>query len=158
MFYKLTQKAFSLVEIMIVISIIGVITVVSLNSITSIQKGNRDAQRQADLRLIQGALQQYYADASHYPDTLTLDAGAAFTCSSGCGSASKTYLSQTPIDPQSGTTTPYCYNPLKTSAGATCSAGQCYFYQLNAKLEDPAGTATYSCGGQTTYNFQLTPL
>jgi prepilin-type N-terminal cleavage/methylation domain-containing protein len=158
MFSNLSQKAFSLVELMVVISIIGVVSAVSLSSVTTIQKNNRDAQRQSDLRLIQGALQQYYADANHYPDSLTLTSSAAFTCPTGCGISAKTYLNRTPTDPTPGTTTPYCYAPFKSTALAACAAGQCHYYQLDAKLESPNGSTTYTCGGNATYNFQVTPL
>jgi type II secretory pathway pseudopilin PulG len=145
---------------MVVISIVGIISAVSLNSLTLIQKNNRDAQRQADLRLLQGALQQYYADANHYPDTLVLTGDSAFTCPTGCGSAAKTYLNMTPVDPTVGTATPYCYAAFKSSSLAGCTTGQCHYYQLNAKLDNSSSAPSYKCGasGATIYNFQVAPL
>lgn len=173
MFLKSAQKGFSLVEIMVVISIIALLSIVSIGTLTTIQKNNRDAKRQSDLRLIQGALQQFYSDRNHYPNDLAtvLSAGTALTdCSGepvGCVT-SKTYLSQVPKDPQSGTTTPYCYrsqiaNVTSGSGTGNCGilagqgAGTCHFYNLCANLENSANGAA-GCSCSASYNFKVTPL
>ncbi len=163
MFAKPFQKAFSLIELMVVIGIIGIISAVSLASLSAIQKSSRDAQRQSDLRVIQGALQQYYADQNSYPDLATLNAGASIdncTGKTGC-TVTKTYLSASPKEPTSNLVTPYCYISLISSASgaASCASatpGKCHFYELYTKLENSSGTL--SCGGNATYNLKLTPL
>lgn len=155
------SKGFSLIEIMIVISIIGILSGIGLGVTGAIQKNTRDAQRESDIRVLQSALQQYYADNNKYPSNLSseLTNGGALTNCSGKASpctVSKTYLSKTPKDP-SGTS--YFYRPvLNISSGTVCdisSITPCHFYFLCSKMENPqAGSTCYDIN----YNFQATPL
>lgn len=67
---KLMKKrfGFTLLELLIVIAIIGVLASLAAVSYSSAQKRARDSQRQADLKAIQNALEQYYADHDgNYP-------------------------------------------------------------------------------------------
>jgi prepilin-type N-terminal cleavage/methylation domain-containing protein len=153
------QAAFSLIELLVAISIVAVITAVGINSFSGLQKSGRDTQRQADLRMLQSALQQYYANENHYPDTLVLTAGAALSASG------RTYLQSTPKDPVAGTTTPYCYtsylNVGRTDSASTCTSsnsGLCHFYKLDAKLENGSGNITCTSSLVAGYNFEVTPL
>lgn len=157
-------QGFSLFELLIAITIIAIIATVGFVSLGAIQKNSRDAQRQSDLRSIQSALQQYYADNSFFPDTLPeITNGNPLTNCSGQGCAgSKTYLSKTPKDPNSPTTN-YCYTSLPTATTVTgtddCSDGspdKCHFYELCAKFEGTSGSAACACSG--TWNFRVTPL
>lgn len=148
-----TLNGFTLVEILVAIAIIGIVFGVVISSGSALQKRSRDTQRQSDLRQIQSALQQYYADQSYYP--LTLNYGGELKSPDG----SKTYLTTIPTEPQA--TPPYCYQPQSSQTITSCdnNTARCYFYNLYAKLENPAGAAmSYSCGGTTTYNLQITPL
>jgi prepilin-type N-terminal cleavage/methylation domain-containing protein len=59
--------AFTLIEIMIVVSIIGILaTVVGIN-VQGSSAQSRDAQRQADLRNLQTAIEMYRKDNGRYP-------------------------------------------------------------------------------------------
>lgn len=157
-------KGFSLIEILVTIGIIAIISGVVALSVTSIQQNTRNSQRKSDLRVLQSAIQQFYADLNHYPNQLTIDGSALNNCSgepAGCV-VSKTYLSKTPKDPNSPSTN-YCYSSQFTVSDATaCSSttnpGKCHFYRLYAQLENPSGTTTFTCNGVTTYNFEITPL
>ena len=158
-----TQKGFSLVEILIVISIIGILSGVGLTVSGSIQKSTRDAQREADLRVLQSALQQYYADQNAYPNTLApeLTNGSAVTNCSGKPSPcnpTKTYLNKTPIDPGG---TFYSYSPVQTISSPTAcdalSTTPCHYYFLCANMENPPAESTCN-GAVTPFNFQVTPL
>ena len=158
---KIFSKGFSLVEIMITIAIIALIAAASLGSISSIQRTSRDTQRTADLNSIKSALQQYFANENHYPDSMTLTAGAALDNCTGLATppcvVNRTYLKSTPKDPVGSVA--YCYLALSNAdpATTTCTtAGQCYYYKLFAKLENTTGTL--SCGAVSTYSLQLTPL
>ena len=56
------KNGFTLLELLIVIAIIGILTALATVSYSSAQKKARDAQRKSDLKAIQNAMEQYYAD------------------------------------------------------------------------------------------------
>jgi len=62
-------KGFSLLEILIVISIIAVLATIGTYSYRSSQARARDTQRKADLVKIASALERYYADKGYYPNS-----------------------------------------------------------------------------------------
>lgn len=64
---KISRKAFSLIELLIVITIIGILAVAFLPSITSGPSRARDVQRVSDLSDIALALELYYQDNGQYP-------------------------------------------------------------------------------------------
>jgi prepilin-type N-terminal cleavage/methylation domain-containing protein len=69
------QKGFTLVELLIVISILAVLTTIGIISFSGAQRQARDAQRKNDLRVVQVALGEYFQDnASLYPDSATFSA------------------------------------------------------------------------------------
>lgn len=167
---KLSSRAFSLVELMVVIAIIGIVSAISLSSLSALQKNNRDSQRQADLRQIQSALQIYYANNNHYPDSLDWTSTAQINDCTGvvpvppatCTS-SHIYLNKMPVDPISGTTTPYYYCAQTPGAipPAACSGanlGKCQYYSLCATLENPGVPTSCTCSSPASGNFQVTPL
>lgn len=63
------KPAFTLIELIVVISIIGILSVVVISAINPIQqqKKARDAVRKGDLAKVTTALEQYYADHNSYP-------------------------------------------------------------------------------------------
>ena len=67
----MNRKAFTLIELLIVIIILGVLAaLITGNFFTSLKKG-RDAKRKADLEQVSRALEMYYEDKKAYPDSLT---------------------------------------------------------------------------------------
>ncbi|MFW6209958.1 MAG: type II secretion system protein [Patescibacteria group bacterium] len=65
-----TSVGFSLIELLVVVSIISVLSTVGLAAFLDAQASARDAQRMADMKAINDALQQYYADNGRYPGPL----------------------------------------------------------------------------------------
>lgn len=61
------QKGFTLVEIIIVVSIISILTSVSVFSYAEASKKARDKDRQADLRTLQAAVELYKQKNGRYP-------------------------------------------------------------------------------------------
>lgn len=159
---KLSQKAFSLVELMVTIGIIALVAAAALGSVSAIQKSSRDTQRKADLNTIKSALQQYYANENHFPDSLVLTAGTPInncTGLTGC-TVNRTYLGTTPKDPTGVTAYYYCSQTSVTNTAA-CSggtSGQCHYYALCATLENPSSITSCTCGGTTSGNVILSPL
>ena len=97
-----TRKAFTLVELIIVMSIIAIFGgMVMATSVTgNLQKG-RDGRRQTDLEAIRSALEIYRSDNGKYPLT-----GSLASLESG-------YITKVPTDPKVG----YAYT--YSSAGTT---------------------------------------
>lgn len=61
------RRGFTLVEILIVVSIIGLLASIVLVGLGSFRARGRDARRVADLREIQNALELYYGKNISYP-------------------------------------------------------------------------------------------
>ena len=75
-FGKQMRKGFTLIEILIVISIIGILTVALLPRVQGAQASARNTARKADLNQIATALATYNGDNGRYPETLEDLAGA----------------------------------------------------------------------------------
>jgi|GEM_PF-1333643 len=64
------NKAFTLIELIVVIAIIGVIAGISMVSYSTIRQKGRDTKRIKDIEQIQTALKLYFYNESSYPQTL----------------------------------------------------------------------------------------
>lgn len=64
------KKGFTLIEMLVVISIIGVLTTLVAANINSARSRARDAERKSDIKNITTALRVYYNDKNRYPETL----------------------------------------------------------------------------------------
>lgn len=93
-----TKKSFTLIELMVVISILGILaTLISGNFINSLKK-SRDARRKADLQSIQKGLEMYYEDKRSYPTSINFGASLSDPTSG------KIYIPKIPNDPVSNNT------------------------------------------------------
>lgn len=70
---KQNYKGFTLIEIVVVVSIISLLSAIGLTMYVEQQKNSRDAKRKSDLTLISGILQNYYSVNKVYPDTIKND-------------------------------------------------------------------------------------
>lgn len=128
-------SGFTLIELLIVIAIIGILVSVSVVSYGSAQKKSRDSRRISDMKAVQSAWEQYYADNSaNYPGTTT-----ATTCATSMMTTPTTYLPNgLPVDPKSGTAYPQMY-----AGWSSCSSTS---YCFCAGLEAQINTTT-DCSG-----------
>lgn len=157
------KSGFTLVELLIVISIIAMLSVVGLVSYTNFLKNSRDAKRQSDIKFIQSALEQYFADQKHYPATITFN--SALTNKTGIelspAGDTKTYLTTVPPGPTS--VAEYLYKAYKCdnsdcstkSACEATDAKKCARYCLYAKGERLSQTISF-CPAQTDYTYSVT--
>jgi prepilin-type N-terminal cleavage/methylation domain-containing protein len=165
-----SSRGFTLVELLISIAIIGVVFGVIIGSTSQIQKTSRDTKREADLRNIQSALQQYFADRNYFPNNITIDSISTLTINSDSSvptiSPIKTYLKTIPRDPNPSSK--YCYiafkSALSTGTSTDCnnadasSGNRCYYYKLFTTMENSDSSALPdSYCGVSTYNFELGP-
>lgn len=145
------QQGFTLIELLVVISIIAIISGVGLMSLGAVQRSGRDAHRESDLRNIQSALQQYYADNNFYPPS---GSNSLNSLTSG-----KVYLKTIPVDPSGGS---YGYiASSSSSSNTTCTntdtnpANRCHYYALCTKMESKSN-ALGLCSS-SNYNFEINP-
>lgn len=157
---KRFQIGFTLIELLIAVALISVLFVVGAVSYTTAARNARDAQRKSDLKKIQLALEEFYADHGAYPaehgavpdeiscitdgnpvlPTAGFSAGATFRC------GSNTYLQSMPGDPKTGLG--YYYeigDGMCEPVGPDSDFLHCQKYTLWARLEntnDPAVTQT----------------
>lgn len=155
------KNGFTLIEILIAISIIAIIFGVVISSITAIQKNARDTQRQSDLRSIQSALEHFYADHNYFPQTLPT---TALTSDPTLIINTKTYLQKIPRDPVDNSA--YGYESVPGNCD-NASTNKCIKHCLFTKLENgpttffpspPCGTGTLTgAASYTDFNLQLSP-
>ncbi|MEK7607721.1 MAG: type II secretion system protein [Patescibacteria group bacterium] len=128
---KSILRGFTLIEILIVISIVGIFTAVVFGSITASRSKARDNSRIADMKTIELALALYYDVNREYPDDPSVLVAIG-----------QKYLPELPVDPK--TQEEYSYN-LVSGTNKTK-------YCLGAKIEGtiPNDSVT-SCGQSTLY-------
>ncbi len=82
---KKACQGFTLVELLVVMSIIGVLSALAVGSFRTAQVRGRDAQRKSDLKQIAHSLELFYADYGRYPDASAGNISACpYSTSSPC--------------------------------------------------------------------------
>ena len=108
-------QGFTLLELLVSISIIGVLISLASVSYSSAQKKSRDAKRQGDLKAVQNAMEQYYSICGYvYPASLPAVGNPIF-----CVSPSIAVMDKVPADPKSGLT--YTCSSCTTSSYTLCA-------------------------------------
>ncbi len=146
-----THKSFTLIELLIVITIIGILAVALVPRIAQGPARARDVQRKADLQQLATAMELYYADYGEYPND-----GFTGTTQYDCigdgdwiDDALDSYI-DLPTDPNSENTlcsgdSEYFYKVMSYSAGGSSPSA----YALAARMEHDAAGDQYFCTGLT---------
>lgn len=97
------KSGFTLVELMLVISIIGVISTITLGviNVPEWQQRARDTVRKEDVSTISGALERFYSDNNSYP-TAVLNNQSPAIVAAVPATLSPNYIKTIPNDPESG--------------------------------------------------------
>lgn len=115
------KNAFTLLEILVVISIIGILVALGTAAFTTAQKKGRDARRQADIKAMQNGFEQFNSREGRYP----LDQGEAGDVI--------IFPAGLPEDPKNSGDNVYYFN-LDASIGST--------YCICASLESTPGNSS----------------
>lgn len=133
---NMKKRGFTLVELMIVITVIAILTTIAVVSFTRVQKQSRDTKRKGDERSLATALQAYFTEFNSYPATLA--------------SLTPTYIPMVPAAPngdllvgsysysQSGST-----NMFSLCVGQEAIAGANSYW--NVTTQNTGGFLTSSC-------------
>jgi prepilin-type N-terminal cleavage/methylation domain-containing protein len=121
------KAGFTLLEILVVISIIGILVAMGAVAYSTAQKKGRDARRQADIKAIQSAQEQYYAaNSSVYATTQDVLVTAGF-------------LQAVLVDPKS--------SPYSLTVGGSNSL----YCICSTALESTTGNGSGGSGGVCTF-------
>jgi general secretion pathway protein G len=110
---KSAQRGFTLIELIVVVTIIGILAAVAVSNVRFAQQKAREAALKDDLFEMRKAIDNYYADKQKYPDSLQ-------------SLVSEKYLRRIPSDPITmhadwvevqQTTDPNDPNAVDTSSG-----------------------------------------
>lgn len=132
------KRGFTLIEILVTISIIGLLTMIGVTNFRVATQRARDGRRQADLEQIRAALELYRTDEEVYP-TSDIIADQEII-----GSGGTVYMEKVPADPKSD------YQYSYTSDGVTYSL--CTFLELTTATVTGCG----SCGSDVSCNYKVT--
>ena len=131
------KRGFTLIEILVTISIIALLTMIGVTNFRVANQRARDGRRQGDLEQIKAALELYRTDEAEYPADIT----AGQTIESPTGTI---YMNQVPTDPLSTQT--YYYS----------SDGETYTLCAALELDLSGACGGASCGTGTPCNYQVT--
>ena len=106
------KKAFTLLEMLVVIGIIGILVGLGAVSYSTAQKKARDAKRKQDLKAVQNCLEQYYSYNNNFRYPNYSNWPSVFNCGSSTLTA--------PSDPRNSS--PYVYTISSSSDAYTICA------------------------------------
>lgn len=126
---RIKQRGFTLLELLVVISLIGLLVGIGSVSYTSAQKKSRDARRKGDMKAVQNGFEQFYAENLRYPKT--------------SGEGDTAVVGGLPQDPKNSGSYVYTIEYDATAGAGYCSCGL---------LESDAGNAS-GLSGSTTCSY-----
>ena len=137
---KTNEKGFTLVELLVVVSIIGLLSTLAIVALGSARTKARDAKRVSDMRQIATALEMYFSDNDYYPSVasaINLGEDGALTFSEtnafNNDGAGIIYMGSVPKPPTPPADKYYVYKSLNTDE--TDCTEKCASYEIEFELE-----------------------
>ncbi len=122
------SKGFSLVELLVTISIMAVLSVIGITAYSGIQSRSRDAIRLEDARRLVLAIEQYRSSAGRYPGA------SCTTINPYCSSQNLNWIPDiTASNFRDGI---FPSDPLQKNCNVISSPELCYYYATNATGSD----------------------
>ncbi len=149
---RANTRGFSLVELLITVSIIAILISMGIASYATINKQSRDTKRKGDLEQIRASLEMYRANNGSYPSAGTGSWIAASSATDALVGLTpflvSTYIPVVPTDPKSA----QMYMYIATNA----SSGNYYGYCVSAQMEseNPPDTCTVTLPTSHTYGLK----
>jgi len=160
------KRAFTLVELLVVIAIIGLLASISIIALNSARAKARDVKRIADAKQITTALELFFNDAGHYPDSNDWNTGSL-------SYSGTVYLANIPVapNPPDGTcdssTNTFTYSQDDAGASYTlslCTGGVVASLSAGNICATPAGIndncsgpGSWACGDSVSYGGETYP-
>lgn len=143
---KLTNRGFTIVELLIVIVVIGILAALVVTTFNGIQQKARDTERKTDVNAIHGQLEAYQAENGKYPSLANVNDATFRDANLDLDTAalrdprwasSNTNCTDTGVVTLQGSVTPAsgCYGYLPTPANCDNATADCTSYTLVANLE-----------------------
>ena len=137
---KKLSIGFTLIELIITITLIGILSTIIAVSMVNPPKMARDAKRKSDLELIRSGLEIYSSDCGSYPATALFPLPSSTSLSGTTGTCSgNKYITTVPVDPKSGQN--YSYVLTTATTYALCAA-----LEMPSSMSPPSGC---NCGAAT---------
>lgn len=133
-----TQSAFTLIEMLVVISLIGILAALALVSYTSVQKQARDTTRKSDLKQYQNALEIYGNMANGLFPSRSVATNASETLCNDLNLRLEPDISCSE-DPKNASDSTFVYRYI--SGTVNTGAASATNYVLWAKIENVASTS-----------------
>lgn len=147
-----TYSGFSLVELLITVSIIAILISIGIASYATINKQSRDTKRKGDIEQVRAALEMYRANTGTYPAA----GGGSWVVASSATDATagltpylvSTYIPAIPTDPKASQT--YMYIATNPSGGNYYG----YCVSVQTESDNPPDTCTVTLPTDHTYGLK----
>ena len=146
MIFKKNKKAFTFVELLVVVVLIGILASIAVLSFKNFRRNSRDVKRVSDIREIQMALESYFNSNGYYPDSIE----------NGVFSTSTVYMESIPTAPTpadgdcSSFTNKYVYTAQGSHNGSYiisfCLGDDVDGISGGDIIASPKGINAWSCG------------
>lgn len=129
------KSGFTLLELLVVISIIGILIALGTVSYSTAQKKTRDAKRKADIKSIQNGMEQYFSQSNRY-STTPEEVGTMFS-------------GALPTDPKTGAAYDYGFDTVAPVGEGYCACATLEISNSGNAYGRSGTTCTFTSGTGT---------
>lgn len=142
--FSTNKKGFTLIELMVAVSIVAILAAIGLTSYYNSQKAARDAKRISDIQEVQKALEQYYAINGGYPAVAAGSGSVAVSALTAVSSNSYFPSGTPPSDPNKAEVGNYEYTYYSCGGSSVAPLSNATQYIVCAQLVNAGGKGNMS--------------